>query len=77
MGFIQNIVMPLFEGLNVFLGSPAIDTCCIQQLKDNHAHWEQRNTKKRRFTVKSAIKLEPSRTEFDMLTEKVRSDKRG
>jgi len=77
MGFIQNIVQPLFEGLNAFLGSPALDSCCLQQLKENFAHWEQRMKKKRRYTVKSAIKLESSRSEFEVLTEKVRPEKRG
>lgn len=77
MGFIQNIVLPLFEEINVFLGSPALDSCVIEQLKENLGHWEQLVRRKRRFTVKSAAKLQSSRSELEVLVEKVRPEKRG
>ena len=77
MGFIQNIVLPLFECLNGFLGSQEIDTFILEQLRVNLATWEQK-TKKRRATIKSKPEdtLLP-KNEFEKLTEKIRTWKRG
>jgi hypothetical protein len=77
MGFIQNIVLPLFECLNTFLGSKEIETFCLEQLRVNLTVWEQK-TKRRRATIKSKPEdgLLP-KNEFEKLTEKIRTWKRG
>ena len=77
MGFIQNIVLPLFESLNVFLNSPAIASYCILQLKDNMGYWEKKTVRKRRFTIKTVEKPAEMMSEFEKLAQKVRPVKRG
>lgn len=76
MGFIQNIVLPLFESLNVFLSSPAIESFCIQQLRENMAHWEKKTERKRHYTVKSLVKGAAVPNEFSKLSAKIHHPKR-
>ena len=76
MGFIQNIVLPLFESLNVFLSSPSIDSFCIQQLRENVAYWEKKTVRKRHYTVKSLIKGAVLPNEFHRLSDKIHQQKR-
>jgi hypothetical protein len=79
MGFIQNIVLPLYQCLNNFLGSKDVETFCIEQLRANMATWEQKTKKKRRFTIKSKPEDTAGvlKSEFQKLTEKIRNWKRG
>lgn len=76
-GFIAVIVLPLFATLNSFLESTAIETHCLAQLRANKEHWDAKNTKKRRYTVKSKVSAEDRENEFQNLKEKLRSWKRG
>ena len=38
-GFIQNLVIPLYECINQYFNSEQIQKFCIQQLDTNHKHW--------------------------------------
>jgi hypothetical protein len=41
-GFIKNLIIPLFEGLNSYLKSSKISKHCIQQLNDNLVMWKDK-----------------------------------
>lgn len=43
IGFIKNIVYPLFSSLNVVLSSQKIEEKCVQQLLTNQAFWESQH----------------------------------
>jgi hypothetical protein len=47
-GFIQNLVIPLFEWVNGFLKSSEISKTCIRQLHMNVRHWENYGKSKRK-----------------------------
>ena len=70
--------MPLYVGLNGFLGSKEIEMFCIEQLRVNMSAWEGRTRKKRRYTIKSkpGEKSLP-KDEFQKLRERIRNEKRG
>ena len=38
-GFIQNLVLPLYDCINQFFNSIQIEKMCLQQLNTNHKHW--------------------------------------
>jgi 3'5'-cyclic nucleotide phosphodiesterase len=50
-GFIKNIVLPIYESLNNYINSTAIENNCIEQLKRNLNQWDSSSTKKRIHTV--------------------------
>ena len=51
-GFIKNIVLPIFESLNLCLDSKDIKENCIDQLEDNMKMWELSLKKKRVMTLR-------------------------
>jgi hypothetical protein len=50
-GFIKELVIPLFEGLNSYLKSAEIEKHCIEQLKSNLAMWRDRQPVKVAKTI--------------------------
>ena len=50
-GFIKNIVLPIYESLNNYLSSEAIEKNCLLQLNENFKHWESVSSRKRLQTV--------------------------
>lgn len=46
-GFIKNLIIPLFEGLNGYLKSPDIERNCIQQLYSNLLLWSDKQPVKK------------------------------
>ena len=79
IGFIQNIVLPLYEALNAYFSSDEVSTICIEQLRVNMQSWErQMRQKKRRFTIKDVpANISGRQSDFEKLAEKVRGWKRG
>lgn len=78
IGFIQNIVLPLYEALNVFVGSKDIEEMCVEQLRANMGTWERLHKRKRRFTHLPGDSEETRPvSDFEALAEKVRGLKRG
>ena len=78
MGFIQNIVLPLYEALHVYLNVSIIDEMCLQQLRTNMSTWERILKRKRRFTHYPGDG-EESRpiSDYEALVDMVRGRKRG
>lgn len=71
-------MLPLYVGLNSFLGSKEIETFCIEQLRVNMNAWEAKTRRKRRYTIKSKPGEQSiPRSEFQKLSEKIRGEKRG
>ena len=47
-GFIKNIVMPIYEAIDMGLKSVRIKECCIEQLESNMLNWEYSYNKRQR-----------------------------
>ena len=76
MGFIQNIVLPLYETLNGFLISPSMESVCIRQLHENISFWDKKSKYKRQNTPKSPKKEPNLVPEYHKLSSKIRTFKR-
>ncbi|CAG9316785.1 unnamed protein product [Blepharisma stoltei] len=72
-GFIKNIALPLYEALNSYLISSAIDENCIEQLKINQSNWEFMSNKHRML---SHCSIEPS-SDYQELVNKYIPLRRG
>ena len=46
IGFIRNIVLPIYESLNKYLICRGIENECVKQLKNNCAEWEKKNRRR-------------------------------
>ena len=65
IGFIKNIVFPIFDTLNLCLRSKEIKEGCIDELENNVGMWESSVVRKRGMTVKA---------EIDKVTVKARNE---
>lgn len=54
-GFIKNLVLPLFIGLNNVLGSKFVEDMCIRQLEQNQQYWENMSDLSRNHTFVDKI----------------------
>ena len=71
-------MLPLYEALNVFVGSKDIEEMCLEQIKTNMATWERLQKRKRRYTHLPGDSEETRPvSDFEALAEKVRGLKRG
>ena len=60
-GFIQNMVLPMFEAVNVVLRSEAVTASCLNQLAENVKFWEHKRKTARSHTQQPAEEATPSR----------------
>lgn len=51
IGFIKNIVFPIFDSLNLCLGSDKVKESCVQQIDNNLLYWEFTYEPKRAMTI--------------------------